>query len=239
VSERRSRNAAQRRISAPHEPAAEASEDRLAMQDGIAYLHKRLGANAARTLESAAFTYALIELLTEQGLIAVEDLDARKHSVAERLLDRFQRNDPGVAIQDSPHDKYDAPEEAVIDCASRVSLCRAACCKMQFPLSRQDIEERIIQWDLGRPYLIAKGDDGYCRHLDRGCLGCTEHKARPLPCRVYDCRRDPRIWLDFEARRINPKIADPEWPHNLSDAEREPWGHQGPDDPTQNRKASA
>lgn len=203
--------------------AAAASPGRQEVQDGLAYLHTRVGATAARALESAAFAYALIELLAERGLIDIEELDARKRQVAPRLLKRFEGQDPGVVIQDSPHDKYQAPGEASIACASRLSLCQAVCCKMVFPLSRQDIDERIIQWDLGRPYVIAKGEDGYCRHLDRACLCCTEHKARPLPCRVYDCRNDPRIWLDFDRRAINPKIAEPHWPYNLSAEERRPW----------------
>lgn len=208
----------------PPEEVPSALVERREVQDGVDYLHGRLGANAARTLESAAFTYALIEMLIEQGLITIEALDARKRQIAPRLLRRFEGQDSGVAIQDSPHDKYTAPNVAVIDCQSRLHLCHAVCCKMRFPLSRQDIEERIIQWDLGRPYVIAKDADGYCRHLNRSGLCCTVHGARPLPCRVYDCREDPRVWIDFEGRQINPKIADPDWPHNLSDEEREPWG---------------
>jgi hypothetical protein len=33
------------------------------------------------------------------------------------------------------------------------------------------------------------------------------HHARPRTCRVYDCRRDPRIWLDFERRIPAPEDA--------------------------------
>jgi hypothetical protein len=29
-------------------------------------------------------------------------------------------------------------------------------------------------------------------------------QQRPIPCRGYDCRKDERIWLDFEKRIINP-----------------------------------
>jgi Fe-S-cluster containining protein len=202
-------------------PGAAAPPTRREVAEGIAYLHARIGATAARALESAAFVYALIELLVERGLLTLEEVDARKRQVAPRILERFERHDPGVATQSSPHDKYHAPAEAIIDCASRVLLCKAVCCKMVFPLSQQDLAERVIHWDLGRPYVIAKGEDGYCQHLDRRDLHCTVHSARPLPCRVYDCRSDRRVWLDFERRLVNPKLADPNWPHNLSDEERE------------------
>jgi hypothetical protein len=197
---------------------------RREIEEGLAYLHARVGATAARVLESASFVYALIELVVERGLLSIEEIDARKKQLAPRLLKRFESQDEGVAIQHSAHDKYETPQEVQIDCANRLHLCKAACCKMVFPLSQQDVEEHVVHWELGQPYVIAKGEDGYCRHLDRQCLRCTVHAARPLPCRVYDCRNDPRIWLDFEGRVINPKIADPAWPHNLSPEERDPRG---------------
>ena len=205
-------------------PAATAPPSRHEIEAGLAYLHGRVGATAARALESAAFVYALIELLVERGAISVAELDARKKQLAPRLLKRFESQDEGVATQQSVHDKYKAPQTVQIDCASRLALCKAACCKMVFPLSPQDIAEHVIHWQLGRPFVIAKAEDGYCTHLDSGDRRCTVHSARPLPCRVYDCRNDQRVWLDFEQRAINPKIADPSWPFNLSPAERDAWG---------------
>lgn len=196
---------------------------RREIEEGLAYLHGRVGATASRALESAGFVYALIELLVERGAISVEDLDARKKKLTPRLLKRFESLDGGVATQQSAHDKYAAPHETKIDCASRLALCKAACCKMVFPLSKQDVNEHVIHWQLGQPFVIAKGEDGYCSHVDRNDLHCTVHSARPLPCRVYDCRKDKRVWLDFESREINPKIADPSWPLNLSPEERDAW----------------
>jgi len=208
----------------PASPVSSQPPSRREVEEGLAYLHARVGATAARVLESASFVYALIELVVERGLISIEEIDARKKQVAPRLLKRFESHDEGVALQHSVHDKHHAPQEVQIDCASRLPLCKAACCKMVFPLSRQDVKEHVIHWQLGRPYVIAKGDDGYCHHLERERLRCTVHGARPLPCRVYDCRNDRRVWLDFERRVINPKIADPAWPHNLSAEERNAQG---------------
>jgi hypothetical protein len=199
----------------PEDPVA---YDQIAK--GIAYLHQRTNATTGRTLESAAFVYALIELLIEKGLISVDEIDARKKQVAERLIKRFGQYDPGVAIQE-PQDKYTFQQTVVIDCENRVHLCKAACCKMMFPLSQQDIEEGMIKWDLGSPYLIAKGADGYCHHFDRQCSSCTVHAHRPLPCRAYDCRSDTRIWLNFDNKIINPKLNAPDWPHNLTAEEME------------------
>jgi Fe-S-cluster containining protein len=131
------------------------------------------------------------------------------------------QHDPGVAIQEPEQDKYTFPQTVKIDCENRLDRCQAACCKMVFPLSRQDIEEGVIRWELGRPYMIAKRPDGYCHHFDPQCLGCTVHSQRPIPCRAYDCSNDKRIWLDFENKIVNPKINEPNWPHNLTAEEME------------------
>jgi hypothetical protein len=38
------------------------------------------------------------------------------------------------------------------------------------------------------------------------------HEHRPVPCRAYDCRKDNKIWLDFEKKIINPDILRDDWP---------------------------
>lgn len=188
---------------------------------GLAYLHTRTNTLTERSLESASFVYALIELLVEKGVITVEEIDDRKKSVSDRLLKRFLQHDAGVSIQEPEQDKYQFPQTVAIDCENRVDLCKASCCKMVFPLSRQDIEEGVVQWELSKPYIIAKRTDGYCRHFDRQGMNCAVHAQRPIPCRAYDCRNDTRIWLDFENKIVNPKLNDPNWPHNLTPAELE------------------
>jgi Fe-S-cluster containining protein len=34
---------------------------------------------------------------------------------------------------------------------------------------------------------------------------CTIYERRPGACRAYDCRRDARVWIDFEARIPAPR----------------------------------
>ena len=77
------------------------------------------------------------------------------------------------------------------------------------------MREGVVKWELGRPYMIARGADHYCAHLDRETHRCGVYAQRPIPCRGYDCRKDTRIWLDFEARVVNPLINDPDWPKCL------------------------
>ena len=107
---------------------------------------------------------------------------------------------------------YTFESVADIDCHNRVHLCRAACCRLPFALSKQDIREGIVHWDLGQPYLIAHDGNGTCGHLDPTTRACTVWDQRPVPCRAFDCREDERIWLDFEKMVINPKVSQPDWP---------------------------
>ncbi len=141
-------------------------------------------------------------------MVKIDELEEKKREVAIRLLDSFLDRGMGVAMQEDERDKYTFSETVEIDCASRVHLCKAACCRMSFALSQQDVEEGVVKWDLGRPYLIAQDRDGYCRHLDRESNRCTVREQRPLPCRGYDCREDKRVWVDFEKRIINPQLEE-------------------------------
>lgn len=174
---------------------------------GLLYTHSRANSNTNRLLESASFLYALIELLKEKGILNIEELDERKMTVAKRLKKRFLGKGMGVVIQEPEQDKYAFRDKEVhIDCENRVHLCKAACCKLSFPLSMQDINEGIIKWDLRSPYLIAQDADGYCKHFERTTCRCTVREHRPIPCKAYDCRNDKRIWLDFENKVVNPDI---------------------------------
>lgn len=173
---------------------------------GFLYSHRRANANTSRMLEVASFLYALVELLKEKGLITIDELDARKDAVAERVNQRFLSKGMGVVMQDPERDKYQVEHGIKIDCASRVHLCKAACCRLWFPLSKQDVQEGIVQWDLSHPYVIAQDADGYCTHNDRTGCHCTIYQHRPLPCRTFDCRQDERIWLDFDNKVINPEL---------------------------------
>jgi hypothetical protein len=96
--------------------------------------------------------------------------------------------------------KYDAASPE-IPCGELLSLCRARCCKLSFALSTEDLDEGVIRWDYGQPYLIRqRASDGYCVHNHPGDHACTVHAQRPRVCRQYDCRKDDRIWVDYEKR---------------------------------------
>jgi Fe-S-cluster containining protein len=174
--------------------------------DGLLYTHHRANANTGKTLEVTSFAYALIELLIEKGLLTEEELNERKQKVMERLAEKFRENGMGVVRMEPEHDKYAFEDGVKIDCENRVHLCHAACCRLQFALSRQDVEEGIVKWDFSRPYMIRQSAEGYCIHLERNACRCSVYDNRPVPCRAYDCRNDKRIWADFERKIPNPDL---------------------------------
>lgn len=196
---------------------------RKEIAEGLLYAHTRLADNTRKTLESASFTYALVELLSEKGVISIEELDQHKRVIAERLASQNREKGIGVLLQQPEYDKYAYQPVVQIDCASLVHLCHAACCKLPFALSKQDVREGILHWDLGQPYVIAQGRHGYCSHFEEGASRCSVWANRPVPCRSFDCRKDKRIWLDFESKTINPQILNPEWPGCIE--------QKGPPDP--------
>jgi Fe-S-cluster containining protein len=96
--------------------------------------------------------------------------------------------------------KYEATSPD-IPCGELVSLCRARCCSLSFALSTEDLDEGVIRWDYGQPYLIRqRASDAYCVHNHPDSHACTVHAQRPRVCRQYDCRKDERIWVDYEKR---------------------------------------
>ena len=110
------------------------------------------------------------------------------------------RDEYPVQIANLP-DKYESRDLPMIDCDRRLPLCRARCCKLPFALSQQDIDEGVVRWDPDRPYMIARKNK-CCTHLENG--RCSVYEQRPAVCRVYDCRNDERIWIDFESYIAQP-----------------------------------
>jgi Fe-S-cluster containining protein len=97
-------------------------------------------------------------------------------------------------------DKY-TTEPSSPPCDELLHLCEARCCTLTFALSTQDLDEGVIRWDYGQPYLIRqRQSDGYCVHNHPASHTCTVHAQRPRVCRSYDCRNDVRIWKSYEDR---------------------------------------
>jgi Fe-S-cluster containining protein len=195
-----------------HEPPEQVASDVLR---GLIYAHNRANANTAAAHEANAALSALVELLVEKGLVDRKAFEDRCTQSSEQLRREYVERGMAVAMQEFGVSKYEFKGGAEIDCENRLHLCKATCCRLPFALSKQDVQEGIVKWDLGQPYMNARDADGYCTHLDK-CTGrCSVYARRPIPCRGYDCRKDQRIWLDFEKRLINQRVSEKDWPQCL------------------------
>ncbi len=170
--------------------------------------YRRLGVQVTEVQEAATLLYALTEVMVDKGVVGLDELEHAKRPVRDRLDIRVQQ--AGMTVQlsaDAPDKHAMADATAEIDCADRLHLCRAACCRLRFALSEQDVTDGTVQWTLSEPYLNRQEEDGYCAHNDPATRGCGIYADRPAVCRSYDCRDDPRIWLDFDGRVVNPDLA--------------------------------
>jgi Fe-S-cluster containining protein len=175
---------------------------------GFHETYRRIGVTAERTCQTAAQSFAIAELLVAKGVVGLDELDQRRRAVEERI--RTTMAEAGVVVELADEvDKYGEDlVEVEIDCADRIGLCHAACCRLRFALTQQDIAEGVVQWEIPKPYLNRQRADGYCIHCDPASKGCEVYVERPAICRTYDCRRDQRIWVDFERRIPNPDLKD-------------------------------
>ena len=190
----------------PNEPMPDA-ERQVAI--GFGFCHNQINALARQLVSAAAEASAVASLLQERGLITQEELDAHRIAEHERIASALHQDDIGVAITHEFPDKYAIPSEKMpeIDCDARHHLCHGACCALRFPLSSQDLEEGVVRWDLGVPYLNRQSRvDRRCVHQHRATYQCSIYEHRPGICRAYSCKNDTRIWLDFENRVINPDL---------------------------------
>jgi Fe-S-cluster containining protein len=159
----------------------------------VRYLHLSDLDQRDLLLRLAAQVVALTEATGAQIDEAVPDALARIREADARSTGR-------VWIDTDIESKYEIAGSTP-PCDELMHLCQARCCKMIFALSTNDLDEGVIRWDYGQPYMIRqRASDGYCVHNDPASHGCTVHAQRPATCRRYDCSKDTRVWLDYEKR---------------------------------------
>ena len=188
-------------MDAPEAPRDAAGDDldeadRLEVERGLRFTHIMMTMNKSQGNEAIASIQALAALLVRKGMIDPDEF-GEELAVARDAIGRVVQ--PTVRLA-AMGDKYAEGESVDIDCASRIPLCGARCCSFAFFLTEQDVAEGVARWDYGNPYWIKRADDGFCVHCEPETRACGIHASRPHVCRKYDCRNDPRVWIDFEAR---------------------------------------
>jgi Fe-S-cluster containining protein len=173
------------------------------LDDGLRFVHVLNMQVKSDLYDASTRLAALVESLVAGGHIDPIAFEERRNRVRERELPR-QAEKAHVQVADLV-DKYAMEGLPEIPCAELIPLCKARCCRLNFPLSFQDLDEGTVQWDYGLPYIVRKSAAGSCVHNDADSKRCTIYDKRPSSCRRYDCRNDRRIWLDFAARVPAPE----------------------------------
>ncbi len=135
---------------------------------------------------------ALVDVLAAKEILTDHH---RKHF--DRVGRHPSEEPKRVRLKQYP-DKYNVVHGDPVDCADRIPLCRARCCRFTVTLTEQDLDEGKLQWDIENPYILRRADDGRCVYQDRSTGFCGNYEHRPALCRIYSCKTDTRIWLDFE-----------------------------------------
>jgi Fe-S-cluster containining protein len=181
---------------APDELAVLERRLRQDLERGLQFSNALNSLNLDQNKETIATVQAIIDLLIQAGILDVDDLRQALEMARRRVA---ARPAPTVRLA-SKGDKYAEGQTADVDCASLIHLCQSRCCTFKFFLTKQDLDEGVARWDYGNPYWIRQQHDGYCVHSDGRTRACTIHPQRPHICRAYDCRKDTRVWSDFENR---------------------------------------
>jgi hypothetical protein len=175
------------------------------VEHGAMRTHSLLGQFAERINRVESFLYVLADALIEGKLVD----EQRLHELTIRAKKEIQ------AAGDVLHggatlriENENPPAPVAVDCTSRLPICGAACCKLSFALSVQEVEAGILKWDLGWPYHIRQGAGGFCAHLSQETLKCSAYAVRPGVCEAYSCADDARIWTDFDNMVLNKEWID-------------------------------
>lgn len=176
------------------------------VERGSFFTHTALGKQADRINELAAFLYGLIDVLVKKGIAVPEELSKAADEVRNEMYEKGEHTHTGVGIHidNTPTDHEYVP----VNCAERMHICQAVCCKLNFALTVPEIESGKIKWDLGKPYFIRHETTGYCTHLNTQKKCCNVYENRPQICKKYSCANDKRIWKDFEKMELNTEWLD-------------------------------
>ncbi len=179
------------------------SDDPVSRQElerGLRFLNNAVTQMRDELLQLGAQVVTLTRLLEGRGSVSQAEVMAALPDAVRDVRESDEESPPmRVELAVTAEDKHDI-ESPPIPCGELLSLCQARCCKLTFTLSTQDLHEREVRWDYGNPYWNLRREDGYCVHNQPGTLGCQVYQHRPAPCRRFDCRKDRRIWIDYDKR---------------------------------------
>lgn len=199
--------------------AADVDELERQLERGSMFTLAVLHRSGQRLGRAEALLGGMLEVLQAKGLVSDDDLQAV--FAADEVDEAADGTEPAHDTQSEAEEPPDVPvigwptvalrsdaddgpvAEPTVDCASRLPVCQAVCCRLRFMLSAEEVDAGAVKWDIGHPYVIRHDRGGTCVHNDAATHGCGVYDDRPRVCRKYDCTHDPRIWTDFDGMVLN------------------------------------
>lgn len=172
------------------------------IERGSLFTHTIVSRNAERIHETESFLYGVIDILIKKGMLTKDEILQGAAQVRQEMEEKGQTIGPGIALR-IEGDSARQDDFIPVNCSERLHICKAACCRLHFALTAEEVETGKIKWDLGEPYYIRHESTGCCHHLDPSSKGCSVYENRPGVCRQYSCAKDERIWKDFEKMILN------------------------------------
>lgn len=183
------------------------------LERGGLFTHTIASRNADEIHEAESFLYGVIDLLIEKGIVTRDEVRHSAGRVRQEMEERGLTTGPGIALR-IERDVEKKNEFVPVNCPERLPICKAACCRLNFAFTSEEVESGHLKWDLGEPYYIRREATGYCYHIAVNTLNCSAYDHRPGVCRRYSCAHDDRIWKNFEKMELNE-----EWiQRNLSES---------------------
>jgi Fe-S-cluster containining protein len=181
------------------------------VEDGLRFVANAAMKYAHDRARIEALARTLVRVLVENRTL---DLALFERHLGEAVERPPPPPDKRVRLSVAPEIDKHTIRSPDVDCVALFPICKARCCMLHFSLTPDEVDSRNMAWSYVRPYDIAHGADHRCVHQDRATGGCTVYDERPGICRKYDCRKDPRVWEDFEKRIPAPleRITAPRTP---------------------------
>lgn len=190
-----------------HQPISPSLLEVLERQatEGAMHAHSVDSQLAERLHILESMFYGLVDLLVNKRAIAESELAGAAHQVSEIIEERGERAHGGVALRVDPAgDQTFTP----VNCAERMPVCKAICCRLSFPLTAEEVQSGQLKWEMGRPYFIRHNSQGACVHQNDATGACGVYDKRPSICKRYSCETDTRIWKDFANMVLNQEWID-------------------------------
>ncbi len=173
---------------------------RTDLERALRFLNNVVTQMRSELLQLGAQVVTLTRKLEERGGVDPAEVMAALPAAVSEVRKNDESSPPlRVELRETLVDKHEI-ESPPVPCAELMHLCKARCCRLTFALNTEDLDDRALRWDYGKPYWNLRRADGYCVHNQPDTHHCGVYQDRPIPCRIFDCRKDKRIWSDFDQR---------------------------------------